>query len=461
MWNLPARALALALLVCLVTSGCGSPDPPPSPPQSNPPDLTGRERLAWDQEALDSSELAQVRYAAYVDGARSELTDVSCASDHGPSGFACTSRLPGMSRGVHTIELAAFVVNGDTVVESPRSSAIRVNATTAITQSVSAATALLTNGAMLTTADQLRLRVELVTEGLEEPTDMAFAPDGRIFVTERAGKVRVVQQDRLQTEPALQLDDVAVDVVDGGGGLVAIAIDPQFSKNHFIYTIYTTHSRRNGLMFRLARFREVLGTLGERAILLESIPANQGASATLRFARDGKLYAAFDDSGDANLREKLSSFNGKILRLNPDGSTPGDNVPATPVYAYGFQSPRGLDWQPATGMLWLADRVQNGGAGLHAITIRRSYVLPSANDMTAIVFYHGALLPSFEGNLLIANERSHYILRARLDGNVPPNIVATEPLLQDRVGAVRALGIGQRGEIYFTTDNALGRLVAP
>jgi glucose/arabinose dehydrogenase len=220
----------------------------------------------------------------------------------------------------------------------------------------------------------------------------------------------------------------------------------------------------------LARFREVRGTLGEGAILLDGVPAREGAAAALRVAKDGKIYVAFDDNGDANLRARLSSLNGKLLRLNPDGSTPADNAAATPVYAFGFQSPRGLGWQPATGMLWLVDRVQDGAAGVHAMvsgsgravrgTMARSYVLPSASDTTSMAFYHGASLPSFEGNLLVAHERSHHILRVWLDNQVPPNIVATEPLLQDRVGAVGALGIGPRGEIYFTSDNALGRIVA-
>jgi glucose/arabinose dehydrogenase len=481
-WKLPVRALALAVLVCFVNSNCGGngPTPPPNPGASSSPGAqstvtTGRERLAWVQQAANSGALGVLHYAAYVDGIRSELTDVSCDANAGPSGFQCGGRLPSMSQGVHTIELAAFIDNDGSLLESARSSPLEVNVLaqtvatqTVVTQTAVGGTALLTNGATLMTADRLPLRVDLVTEGLEEPTDMAFTPDGRIFVTERAGRVRVTQEDRLQKEPALRLDDVAI---ANGGGLIAIAVDPQFPSTHFIYVIYTMRSRRDDLMFRLARFREVLGMLGERAVLLEGIPANQGASATLRFGRDGKLYAAFDDGGDPNLREKLSSFNGKILRLNPDASTPSDNTSASPVYAHGFQSPRGFDWQPASGMLWLADRVQNGTAGLHAIvsgdtrairgTIARSYVLPSANDTTAILFYHGTLLPSFEGNLLMANEGQHYILRARLDENVPPNIIATELLLQDRVGAVRALGIGRRGEIYFTSNNALERIVPP
>jgi glucose/arabinose dehydrogenase len=209
---------------------------------------TGKERLGWDQQAIDNDTLATFGYAVYVDGTRSELADVSCGTSPGPSGFGCSGRLPSMSRGVHTLELAAFVA-GSAGLESDRSSPLRVNVTV---QTVAGGAALWSSGPLLTTADQLQLRVELVTEGLAEPTDMGFAPDGRLFVTERAGRVRVVVEDRLQTEPALQLDEVAV---ADGGGLVAIALDPQFSNTHFVYTIYTTRSRRGGLVFQLARFR--------------------------------------------------------------------------------------------------------------------------------------------------------------------------------------------------------------
>ena len=454
-WNV-SRGPALLLLACLANPGCGS---TPSPPATaGPPgtSVTSANKLGWDQQAGDTDTLATFRYAVYVDGTRSELTDASCGTTPGPSGFACSSGLPPMLAGGHTLELASFIVVGDTVLESPRSSPIQINFTKQIQRGPT-----LSSSPPVTTADQ-QLRVELVAGGLGEPTDLAFAPDGRLFVTERSGRVRLVQEDRLQINPSLQLDDVAV---ASGGGLVAIALDPQFSSTHFVYLIYTTRSHRDVLTFRLARFREALGTLGERAILLDGVPASQGAHAALRFGRDGKLYAAFDDGGDASLRENLSSFNGKVLRLNPDATTPSDNASATPIYAYGFESPRGLDWRPTTGTLWLADGAeQNGAAGLHLIessghtavrgSIERSYPLPSPSDTTAMVF-------SSAGDLLIATDRGHDILRVRLDGSAPPNIVSTEGLLQDRVGPVRALGIGPLGEIYFATNDAIERLVAP
>jgi aldose sugar dehydrogenase len=477
---MPPRGLALVLLACLANSGCGSsPTPSPNPAPAGFNVTTGNEHVGWNQQAADNDTLGTFHYAAYVDGTRFELTEVSCGTTPGPSGFDCSSRLPPMSQGVHTMELAAFVVVNDAALESPHSSAIRVNVLKAVLAGGSAPSRrppvtsndqLLVTAVdqlFLTTVDRPQLRVELVTGGLGEPTDMGFAPDGRIFVTERSGGVRVVQENRLQMDPAVQLDDVAV---ANGGGLVAMAVDPQFSNTHFIYLMYTTRSRRDVLTFRLARFREVLGTLGERAILLDGVPANQGAHAVLRFGTDGKLYAAFDDGGRADLRENLSSFNGKILRLNADATTPGDSASATPIYAYGFESPRGLDWQPATGRLWLADGA--GGtdaAGLHQIlssgnsairgSIQRSYPLPSASDTTGMVFYQGAGLPSFGGDLLIATERGQNILRVRFDGNVPPNIIATEQLLQNRIGPVRAVGIGRHGEIYFATNDTVAKLV--
>src|SRR5207302_1460304 len=94
--------------------------------------------------------------------------------------------------------------------------------------------------------------------------------------------------------------------------------------------------------FSLARFREAANTFGDRIIVLDDIAARSDPAAALRFGPDGALYAAFDDGGDPRSADDLSSAHGKVLRLNPDGSTPADQEGATPLYASGLQSPRGL-----------------------------------------------------------------------------------------------------------------------
>src|SRR4029079_18764979 len=122
------------------------------------------------------------------------------------------------------------------------------------------------------------------------------------------------------------------------------------------FAAYTAPSRSGAMVFTVARFREVSGTLGDRAIILDGVPAARTPSAALRFGPDGKLYAAFDDGGDPARRQDAASFNGKVLRFNADGTTPADAAGGSPVVAAGYGSPIAIDWDRVTGTLWVADR---------------------------------------------------------------------------------------------------------
>jgi glucose/arabinose dehydrogenase len=156
----------------------------------------------------------------------------------------------------------------------------------------------------------------------------------------------------------------SVDDVDtrGGGGLLAVAQAPDHARTGHVFAIYTTTGRDGGLSFRLARFREVNGVAGERAVLLDDIPAAGVAPrAVLQFGPDGKLYAGFDDGGDARARTDPASYNGKLLRLNADASFPRDS--ASPVVADGLRSPLRLDWS-IDGAVWIADSRENGAMRL-------------------------------------------------------------------------------------------------
>jgi glucose/arabinose dehydrogenase len=267
--------------------------------------------------------------------------------------------------------------------------------------------------------DTTAQRDEIVADGLESPTDIAFTPDGRLFVAERAGRIRVVRlpspsvrHASLIAEPAIAL----ADTLGAGVQLLAIAIDPQFERTRSVFAIYAAPSRAGDSMFTLARFREVSGTLGDRAVLLDGVSAAApSASAALRFGPDGKLYAAFDDGGDARRRGDAGSLNGKVLRLNADGTTPGDAGSAAPIYAGGYGSPVAIDWDPPTATLWAADRAAGG---------------------SAFVFYQGGLFPAWSGRLLTA--------ATLFDDSSAPGI-----------GLVT---VGPDGAIYYGTAAAIGRL---
>ena len=409
---------------CLLLIGCDKKSPPPAPVVDTPTNetVTGTERVGWNQPAADAVEVATIRYVVYVDGARMELAGATCISPASVAGFPCTARLPAMSAGSHALELASFVDDGS-VLESARSAALRV---TLIAQGVSGGQGPSTAAAGLEPratrteilGNGLTLRNELVTDGLESPTDLAFASDGRLFVAERAGRIRLIRGGRLVSEPAISL----AETLGAEGQLLALALDPQFERTRYAFAIYTAPSqsgdRAGQPMFTLARFREVSDTLGDRAVLLDGAPATpHSPSAALRFGPDGKLYAALDDGGDARHRRDAASVNGKVLRLNADGTTPGDASGATPVYADGYGSPIAIDWDPPTATLWVADR---------------------AAGASAFAFYRSALVPAWAGRLISASDA---IVGAGLAS--VPAVVA----------------VGPDGAIYYGTARGIRRLV--
>jgi glucose/arabinose dehydrogenase len=458
--------LLAVLAVSLVACGGNDSPPPPSPspdPKSDPSPgggetIRGTERLGWDQRAADSAELGTFRYAIYVDGTRSEIAEVSCGSAAAANGFPCSGRLPAMAPGQHTIELASFVMDGGTMLESPRSPPLRV---TVVASVISARAGSLQPGRAGTTQDGVPLRLDVVVEPADEPSDIAFAPDGRLFIAERDGVVRVIEAGG-RTQARSMLD----------GEVLALALDPEFPGTHFLYAVTLVPASPDGDVgpgaFTVARYREVNGMLGERMVLLHGIPArpDRGAAA-LGIGPDGKLYVAFDDGGNAALADNARSLNGKLLRINRDGTAPDDQAPGTPVQLSGYRSPRAIDWRD--GVMWIADGAPRSPERLSAVVaaptaphrseVRRSYALAPDSDPSDAVVYQADALAAFRGNLFVASEGGSHILRVRLDPRSPTRVVATEKLLEG-VGAVRALAVGPDGGIYLATPTAIARLSA-
>jgi glucose/arabinose dehydrogenase len=444
-------------------AACSQPSPPPaSDPGTVPQKITGAERIAWDQQAGTADELATFHYLIYVDGAGTEEQGVSCAPQAGSALFGCSGRLPPMSAGLHSLALSSYIESDGSRIESQRSETLNVEVVPgATTTTASAATASIAAVSIVTTLDGVQLEASRIADGLNEPTDVSFAPDGRIFIAERSGRIIVFRDGRLQPAPALTLPDATT---ADGQGLLAMAVDPGYEQNHFVYIVYTASSG-----FRLARFRAVGDTLGDRAILMEGIASRSTRpAASLRFGPDGKLYIGLDDGGDAFRAGDLGSFNGKILRLNADGTTPPDQAGGTPVYAANVNAPRGVDWDDSGATLWVVDDAASGSGGLQAVVApdpreRRGeavtrYSLPDGAGVAALTFYRGALIPEFRGDLLLAADGSHAVLRLRFDAADPRKVVATERLLWDSLDSARTIGVGRDGAIYLCAAHALMRL---
>jgi glucose/arabinose dehydrogenase len=329
-------------------------------------------------------------------------------------------------------------------------------------------------GSVFTTQDGVRFRVEVVVNDLEIPWSMVFAPDGRLFVTERPGRVRIIDLTGRTSQLALTLDDV---VAEGEGGLLGLALDPSFASNQLVYLYYTARTQAGRAANRVVRYRESGNRLAERAVLLDDIPANTiHDGGRLRFGPDGLLYVTTGDAATEQLAQDIASLAGKILRINPDGTTPRGNPFSSPVFSYGHRNPQGIDWHPATGDLWESEHGATGNDEINALDIGVNYGWPriEGNQTLAgmrepIVFFNPSVAPSgasfyrgqrfaqFANNLFVGTLRGTHLLRLRLDPATPRRIVTQERLLDGQFGRIRDVVSGPDGYLYFCTNNRDGR----
>ena len=327
-------------------------------------------------------------------------------------------------------------------------------------------------GDVFTTTDGVRFVVEPVVTNLEIPWSMAFAPDGRLFVTERPGRVRIIDVTRRTSELALSMDDV---YSEGEAGLLGLALDPQFAQTRFVYLYYSARAG-GGAVNRVVRYREAGSRLAERAVLLDGIPAAQiHDGGRIRFGPDGLLYITAGDAANTSLAQDLGSLAGKILRINRDGTTPRENPFSSPVYSYGHRNPQGLDWHPATGQLWAVEHGNVGNDEVNAIDAGANYGWPRiegsqtmAGMRTPLTFYNPAVAPSgtsfyrgdrfprFVNNVFTGTLRGTHLLRLVPDGSAP-RIAAQEVLLNGRFGRLRDVIPGPDGLLYLATNNRDGR----
>ncbi len=251
---------------------------------------------------------------------------------------------------------------------------------------------------VFTTRDGVRLRVETVLSDLEIPWSLSFAPDGRLFVTERPGRVRIVDFSASTSELALTLSGV---YTQGEAGLLGLTLDPGFAQNNFVYLYYSAASG-GGAVNRIERYREVAGRLAERAVLLDGIPASTiHDGGRLRFGPDGLLYATAGDAADTALAQDVASLAGKVLRITSSGASAPGNRFGSPVYTFGHRNPQGFDWHPATGDLWASEHGPSGNDEINVIQSGSNYGWPTiqgagtASGMqTPIVFYSSTIAPS-------------------------------------------------------------------
>jgi glucose/arabinose dehydrogenase len=315
----------------------------------------------------------------------------------------------------------------------------------------------------------------VVGDGLDQPSGFEIAPDGRIFVLERPGKIRIIKNGQLLAEPFAELPSEAT----GDRGLIGIAFDPEFgTTNHYVYFYYTGHD----LLNRLVRFNaaEDIGTDGPYLLFQTQSPSQLlHVGGSIRFGPDGKLYFAVGDNGTGEKAQDLSNPHGKILRINSDGSIPTDNPfygqpgKLGSIWAYGFRNPWRFQFDSATGQLYGGDVgdytweevnhiVKGGNYGwpIHegtCLTSCAGIINPihlynhdgQSSAVTGGPVYRGSMFPpEYQGNLFFGDYARGFIKRAQLDGN--GNVTAVYDF-DNQAGSVVDLKVAPDGSLYYVT----------
>ncbi len=345
--------------------------------------------------------------------------------------------------------------------------------------------------AQIVKSQKQSFRPVMVAGGLEHPWSLAFLPDGRMLVTERPGRLRVIADGRLQAEPVSGVPEV---VAKGQGGLLDVVLHPDYAGNGWLYLSFAAPSLR-GAHTAVVRAR----LDGNRLVDLEFLfRANNVAGGGVHFGSrmvfggDGKLYVTVGERGDSDRAQELDSHNGTTVRLNDDGTVPGDNpflntADAMPeIYSYGHRNPQGMARHPVSGDIWLNEHGPQGGdeinivrAGVNygwpVITYGRSYVGFSIGEGSAkpgmaqpilhwtpsiapsgMAFYTGDKFPAWRGNLFVGSLKFRHLVRVELDGE---RVVAQERLLENAFGRVRDVRQGPDGLLYLLTDEDEGALI--
>jgi len=299
--------------------------------------------------------------------------------------------------------------------------------------------------------------------GLEVPWELVFLPDGRALVTERPGRVRLISADgSLRSRPLAVVPASA----EGEGGLLGMALDPEFPDPPFVYLCSTT---AGGV--EVARYRLEEDGLTREAVVLDGIragPIHDGGR--IAFGPQGRLHVATGDAGTPFLAQDAGSRNGKFLRMEREQYR-GDGPGRAQVLTLGHRNPQGFDWQPGSGRLFATEHGQTANDEVNLLREGGNYGWPLVEGsdhgrFTApLVVYGETIAPSgatfvhlpgsaWTGDLLIAALRGEEIRRLRLDGAA---VAGDEALFAGEFGRLRTVVEGPDGALYALTNNRDGR----
>lgn len=345
-------------------------------------------------------------------------------------------------------------------------------------------------------SEKADIRVEVIATGLQNPWGLAFLPDGRALITERPGRLRMIGKDNKLSDPIAGVPEVAA---VGQGGLLDVALSPDFAKDSLIFLSFAEPRGAAGSSTSVARGKLVekdgKAALEDVRVIFRQEPARLGGfhfGSRLVFARDGNLFIT---TGERNLKtpsQDLSNHIGKIIRVTPEGKVPADNPfvkdkNARPeIWSYGHRNVQGAALHPQTGKLWLTEHGPRGGdeinipeagknygwpvigygvdysgAKLHESTHKEGMEQPIHQWTPSIgpsgaLFYTGDLFPGWKGNLFTGSLVFTSLYRIELDGE---KFVREEKLLEKNGDRIRDVRQAPDGSIWLLTDARNGKVL--
>lgn len=312
------------------------------------------------------------------------------------------------------------------------------------------------------TSDGQNEATKIVAQDLTVPWGLAFLPSGDVLVTERSGTLQRVNDGKEFAIPGVQHT--------GEGGLMGIALHPDFSANKWLYLYLTTESG-DGLTNRLERYRFDNDRLRDKKVIIENIPgASNHDGGRIAFGPDGKLYVTTGDAGVEDAAQDKTTLAGKILRLNDDGSIPADNPFGSAVYSYGHRNPQGIAWDDK-GQLWSSEHGRSGAmSGYDEINLIKkgaNYGWPvieggeSRAGMEKPAVHSGADdtwapagLAYLDGSLFFGGLRGETLYEAKIHGN---DRLAIKAHFKGEYGRLRTTAVDPAGQMLVTTSNTDGR----
>ncbi len=342
------------------------------------------------------------------------------------------------------------------------------------------------------TTQEHRIRVSTLTEGLSHPWSLAFLPDGRMLVTERPGRLRIIGKDfKLEPQPVGGVPAVAA---VGQGGLLDVVLHPKFADNNLVYLSYSAGDR-NGIGTEVARGVLKGNQLENVQVIFRMAPKLRTGyhfGSRLVFDREGYLFITLGDRGEMERAQNPGDHNGSVIRLHDDGRVPKDNpfvgkagwLPEK--FTLGNRNMQGAALHPQSGLLWTHEHGPQGGDEINVIRAGTNYGWPvityganygtgtkigegTAKDGMAqplhrwvpsiapsgMAFYTSNPFPKWRGNLFVGALKDQMLVRLKLDGE---KVVHEERILKNTLGRIRDVRAGPDGFIYLLTDESNGVL---